>query len=102
MGLLVEEAADGFLKRTGDERGEGIADFMLGEAFFAGAGEGGAGGQDPREGIGETTGGVIETGQAPERGADGGAERSEDGGEGLAENVEEFAFGTAFRGRNGR
>jgi hypothetical protein len=57
MGLAVEEAADGFLDSWGDGHSEGLANLVLGEARLAGGGEGGAGGEDPDEGVGEAAGG---------------------------------------------
>jgi hypothetical protein len=100
--LTLEEGADSSLDGGQGRRSEGLTDFIFGEAGLAGDVEGGAGGEDPGEGIGEAAGSLGQTGQAPKGGTDGRAERSEDGGEALIQGGEECRFGPAVFGRKVR
>jgi hypothetical protein len=74
-------------------RGEGGADFVLGEGFLAGTDECGTGGQNPGEGVREAAGGEMQIRQAAERGRDGGAESVEDCGESLEEVLRSSSSG---------
>jgi hypothetical protein len=85
---LLDESAGGLCRGVEGRRvGEGLTHFLLGAA------EGGSGGHGPGERIGGPATGQIHFGQAAEGGADGGAERGEDGRLRLNESVAERGFG---------
>jgi hypothetical protein len=97
--LTPKDASDSFFQSGGGRLYEGPADFIFGEAGLAGEGEGRASGEDPGEGIGEAARSPGQARQALEGRTDSGAERSEYGGERLAQRGQKFDFGPALFGR---
>jgi len=97
VAALLDEGADGFDHGVGRRRwSEGLLHFLFGTA------KRGAGGHGPSERLGAFSRGQVHMGEAVEGGADGGAERSEDGRPSLVEIGEEGGFGNATGRREGR